>query len=136
MSASTAYEKMLKDGSAFQQFDMKKIEAQKHKEASVAVAGNGNVPSAPLGDPVDKSVSEETHNSNLNYDDTDWSDVDAGMSRRMLSLKSKINERKAAVVNGENKRIVVLEKKVKKLEKALMLIMESHEQLMSENLME
>ena len=136
MSASTAYERMLKDGSAFKKFDMKKIEQQKHREESVAVAGNGTVPSAPLGDPVDASIPEETHNSDPNYDDTDWSDVDAGMSRRMLSLKSKINERKSAIVNGENKRLAVLEKKVKKLEKALMLIMESHEQLMSEKLME
>lgn len=122
MSELTAYEKMLNDGSAFKRIDMDRIGRQMNAEATISAGAGGKDVSTPLGDP--KQVKEE---SNMEYDDTDFSAIDEAMQRRMNSLRSKIHEKKTG---NENIEIAKLKKRVKRLEEALMVIMEVHSKLL------
>lgn len=124
MSASKAYEEMLKSGQAFKKIDMKKIGRQLNAEATRGASINErNVENELLGEEVPT-------NSKLEDDDTDWSDVDEGMQRRINSLKSKINDHKKKTFIKENTEIEKLKKRVATLEEALMLVMKTHEELL------
>lgn len=120
MSELTAYEKMLKDGSAFKKIDMNKIQQQQY-------AGAGGAVEEPLGEPV-----QENKTTGLEEEDIDWSDVDAGMQKRMNALREKIKGGGAIKQEPiqESKEIYRLKKRVAKLEEAMMLIMETHEKLL------
>jgi hypothetical protein len=125
MSELTAYEKMLQDGTAFKKINMDNIQKQIYAEARTSASANGKDIGVPLGDPTNNNPVKE--NNNLEYDDTDFSAIDEAMQRRMNSLRSKIHGKKAT---NENIEIAKLEKRVKRLEEALMVIMEAHEKLL------
>jgi hypothetical protein len=113
-----AYEKMLQDGSAFKKIDMPLV-----MEPNLAEAEHG------LGDKVDNTQLKE--NNQPQEEEYDWSAVDEAMQRRMNSLKAKMNDQSTGQLNSSDaKRITMLEKKVAKLEQALMLVMETHERLL------
>ncbi len=124
MSELTAYEKMLKDGSAFKKIDMQKITNQMYAQAE---SGSGGM-DMPLGDPVNEVTDEfEDH--------TDWSAVDEGMQRRMNALREKIDAKKGGGAStkkpvSESQEIKKLKARVKRLEEALMVVMETQEKLL------
>lgn len=122
MSEITAYEKMLKNGSAFKKIDMQQITNQMYNQAE---SGTGGM-DMPLGDPV----TEESH-SGLEEDHTDWSAVDAAMEKRMNALKEKMNNggKKTKKPLNESQEIAKLKKRIERLEEALMVIMETQEKL-------
>lgn len=115
-----AYEKMLKDGSAFKQIDM-----QMSESPSVGDLERGD--SAPLGNKVN-----ERRNDNQIVDDNDgdYSEFDSVMEQRMNKLRNKAGMSKnISSGGGINKEIQILKSKVKKLEEALMLVMETQTKL-------
>lgn len=126
MSEISAYEKMLKDGSAFKKIDMQKITNQMYAQAE---GGSGGM-DMPVGEPV-REVTNESH-SGLEEDHTDWSAVDEAMQRRMNSLKEKARGGGASTNQplNESNEIAKLKKRVKRLEEALMIIMETQEKLL------
>lgn len=117
----SAYEKMLRDGSAFKKIDMQRIQNQQYAEVS---SGRD----MPLGDPTpirENQIMEDDH--------TDWSAVDEAMQKRMESIRSKIDskvEKKRQV--KEANEIEKLKKRISQLEEAMMLIMETHEKLLGD----
>lgn len=123
MSEISAYEKMLNDGTAFKRIDMDKIGRQMNKEASISANASGKDVGVKLDKPVGEPIKE---NDNFEYDDTDFSEIDKRMMERMNSLKSKM---KKTPSKNENKEIAKLKKRVKRLEEALMLVMEVHSKL-------
>jgi hypothetical protein len=120
MSEITAYEKMLKDGSAFKKIDMNKIQNQMY-----AGAGGAIDEAKPLGEPAPQ-------NTNLDEDHTDWSAVDEAMQRRMNALKNKMNGGGASTKQplNESQEITKLKARVKRLEEALMVVMQTQEKLL------
>jgi hypothetical protein len=125
MSEITAYEKMLKDGSAFKKIDMQRITNQMY---SAAEGGDGGGASTeqPLGDPI-------SNESNLEEDHTDWSAVDAAMERRMNALKEKAARGGSTSTKqplNESQEITKLKARVKRLEEALVVVMETQEKLL------
>jgi hypothetical protein len=123
MSEITAYEKMLKDGSAFKKIDMQRIQNQMYEGAGGAV--EKPEPSMPLGEPLGEE-------SNLQEDHTDWSAVDEAMQRRMNALKNKARGGGASTKQplNESQEITKLKARVKRLEEALIIIMETQEKLL------
>ena len=124
MSEITAYEKMLKDGSAFKKIDMNRIQSQMYAAAEGGAGGKDM--SQPLGEPI-----TESHDG-LEEDHTDWTAVDEGMQRRMNALREKIDRKKGTASQplNESQEIAKLKKRVKRLEEALMVIMETQEKLL------
>jgi peptidoglycan hydrolase CwlO-like protein len=120
MSEISAYEKMLKDGTAFKKIDMNRIAAQLYSQAE------GGLVDKPLGDPIKEN---QNQNSGLEEDHTDWSAVDEAMQRRMNALKEKMKGSEKKSTN-ELTEITKLKKRIEKLEEALMLVMETHEKLL------
>ncbi len=118
-----AYEKMLEDGSAFKEVDMTMIS---EPDVGAAEGGLGDkinetkpTPSGPVKDP-DSFID----------DNTDFSQHDSVIEQKMTSLRNKMSGVKSKKVRDtESKRIAILERKVQELEEALMLVMETHEQL-------
>jgi len=125
MSEITAYEKMLKDGSAFKKIDMQQITNKMYAQAEGGVDG-GSKPEAPLGDPVN-----ETSHDGLEEDHTDWSAIDAAMEKRMNALKEKARGGSTSIKEplNESQEITKLKARVKRLEEALIIIMETQEKL-------
>lgn len=121
MSEVTAYEKMLKDGTAFKKIDMNQIAAQQYAQADINAIGGGKI-EKPLGDPIKE-------NTNLEEDNTDWSSVDEAMQKRINSLRDKVSISTAKKSLNESKEIASLKRRVEKLEEAIMLVMETHEKL-------
>lgn len=124
MSEISAYEEMLRSGKAFERIDMNKIQNQLY-------AGAGGAVEEPLGEPV-KESKNENENTGLEEEDIDWSDVDAGMQRRMNALREKMKGGGASTKEKpiqESKEIYKLKKRVAKLEEAMIIIMESQEQI-------
>lgn len=124
MSEISAYEKMLKDGSAFKKIDMQKITNQMYAQAEGG-SGGGNM---PLGDPVKEVTNEEEEH-------IDWTAVDEGMQRRMNALREKIDNKKDGNTStknsfNESQEIKKLKARVKRLEEALMVVMETQEKLL------
>jgi hypothetical protein len=132
MSEISAYEKMLEDGSAFKKIDMQRITNQMYSQAEGGHAG-GDI---PLGDPI-KEQSTQYNSNGLEEDHTDWSAVDAAMEKRMDALREKITAKKGSRENtkasqlpSQEKEIKKLKMRVKRLEEALMIIMETQEKLL------
>lgn len=119
MSEISAYEKMLKDGTAFKKIDMNRIAAQQYAQVE------SDLVDKPLGDPIKESIKE----NGLEEDHTDWSAVDEAMQRRMNALKEKMKGSEKKSTN-ELTEITKLKRRVEKLEEALMLVMETHEKLL------
>jgi hypothetical protein len=130
MSEITAYEKMLKDGSAFKKIDMQRITNQMYSAAESG-SGGASKPEAPLGDPVN-----ETSQNGLEEDHTDWSAVDAAMEKRMNALKEKAKGGSTSTNTNtkkplnESQEITKLKARVKRLEEALIVVMETQEKLL------
>lgn len=122
MSEISAYQKMLKDGTAFKKIDMNKIQNQQYAQASIGAGNEEN--SMPLGEPA--PIME---NSNLEEDNTDWSAVDNAMQKRINSLRSKMDSVTKTQIIRESEEIVKLKKRIEKLEEAMILIMETHEKM-------
>jgi hypothetical protein len=118
-----AYEKMLEDGTAFKKIDMPIV-----MEPSLSEAEHG------LGDRMDSQPVVENNQSQEREDD--WSAVDAAMERRMNSLRAKANGQNnestnvGPLVTPARKEIILLKKRIKRLEEALVLIMQTQEQLL------
>lgn len=127
MSEISAYMKMFEDGSAFKKFDMDKIAIQQYAEANMSANADGKDVSAPLGD-IAQPNHKVNYNSGLEEDHTDWSVVDEAMQKRMNSLRAKM---KGKTNQNESDEIAKLKKRIKRLEEALMLVMETHEKLLS-----
>lgn len=127
----SAYEKMLRDGSAFKKIDMQRIQNQQYAEAGSGV-------DMPLGDPApiteDSQLIDDSKNGSQLVDDhTDWSAVDEAMQKRMDSLRSKIDSKVEKKRQAkESDEINKLKRRIKQLEEAMMLIMETHEKLLGD----
>ena len=78
--------------------------------------------------PLGNQITETGHNSGMEEDHTDWSAVDEAMQKRMDSLRAKV---KGKTNQNESAEIAKLKKRIKRLEEALMLVMETHEKLLS-----
>jgi predicted nucleic acid-binding Zn-ribbon protein len=112
-----AYQKMLQNGSAFKEVDMRMDEAP-----SLGMAERG------LGDAVDTRVVEQEQEQEQNF--TDYSEHDSVMQERINSLRNKMNGGGGTRNSGSpQQELISLKKRVAKLEEALMLIMETHEKL-------
>lgn len=125
----SAYEKMLKDGSAFKEVDM-----TMHTEPSIAAAEGG------LGERVDeqdigtRDVQPVRDENSFIDEHTDFTAHDTEMERRIASLRNKMNgnptNESGTRAGNPNAEIVSLKKRVAKLEEALILIMKTHEKLL------
>lgn len=119
-----AYQQMLKDGTAFKEVDIGMLTEPDISEAS-GVATRDVIPEAnPLGDKVE-TPERQYHN--------DYSEYDSVMEQRINRLRQKTSGRNTGTGTLERKgksRLALLEKKVAQLEEALMLVMETHEQLL------
>ena len=115
----SAYEQMLKDGTAFKEVDM-----TMHSEPDVSIA------SGSLGDRINES---QPKNEIIEDEYTDYSHFDDHMEQRIQSLRNKMKDRGSSsrkTSMNESKEITSLKKRVAKLEEAMMLIMETHEKLL------
>lgn len=124
-----AYEKMLKDGTAF-----KEVDVTMHTEPNIAEIDG-------LGDRINEQPKEvnleERRNSDSFIDEnTDYSDFDDHMQQRINSLRNKMGKGKKQtnerVSNNTEKEIAILKRRIKKIEEAMMLIMETHEKILGE----
>lgn len=123
MSVLSAYEKMFEDGSAFKPI---KIEQPKPNVAEA----QGKPSSKPIGEKVQKNgqVEEERHD--------DYSQFDASMRKFVEAKKQKIKQKSNGTVveNSSNTELVneikSLKKRVKQLETALTLVMETQTKLL------
>jgi len=119
----SAYEKMLEDGSANKKVDMSML-----VEPDVTTIEG-------LGDQIEKPVQQQPKEEvNDDTDYTDYSEHDNYMEQRINSLRKKMNEKKGIKTGGTlktktSREIDALKKRVEKLEEALMLVMETHENL-------
>ena len=121
-----AYEKMLQDGSAFKEVDMTMNTGPNLDEAQ----GAGN----SLGERVDNTQEQKEQVQDLH---TDFTHFDNHMEERINSLRNKMKNGEVQVkskvgklMTPTQKRIVELEKRINKLEEVMLLIMETHEQLL------
>ena len=122
MSEISAYEKMLKDGTAFKKIDMQRIQNQQYAQAGIGTEVTPTAPKPePLGSPAQENRLEEDH--------TDFSAVDNAMQKKINALREKMNPGKQTV--NESEEIAKLKTRIKKLEEAVMLIMESHTKLLT-----
>lgn len=117
-----AYQQMLQDGTAFKEVDTSMLTSPSMSEAEGAGAGE-HIKSEPLGDKIETPDGEEYHN--------DYSDYDSVMEQRINKFRQKTSGAGTGKLERKGKsRLVMLEKKVAQLEQAMMLIMETHEQLL------
>ena len=121
----SAYEQMLEDGSANKEVDMSMMV---EPDVKVAEGGLGDRTETAQPSRTEKDVvREEEHN--------DYSAHDSYIDQRMSSLKNKLTEKKNSprvkigALTRANNDIASLKKRVEKLEEALMLVMDTHEQL-------
>lgn len=122
----SAYESMLEDGSANKKVDMSMV-----VEPSVENIESG------LGDRIEAAESSMTKKDDVIEEEqhNDYTEHDNYIDQRMNSLKTKLSEKKGAprikigALTRANQEISSLKKRVEKLEEALMLVMETHEQL-------
>ena len=121
----SAYEKMLEDGTAYKEVDMTmhnepdmEVVTGKKDEITAQPALTEN----PLGEVVDE------HNDN----DNDYTEFDSVMEQRINSLRNKMQSGgvRKTPRPPKNNEIASLKNRVKKLEEAMMLIMETHERLL------
>ena len=121
----SAYERMLKDGTAFREVDMSMM-----TEPDVSMA-QGNT----LGDRIEETA-QARHGVDAppeEYDHhTDYTEHDSYIQQRINRLRSKINGGKVNESGSSNmaKEVMSLKKRVKDLEEALMLVMDTHEKLL------
>lgn len=125
----SAYEKMLKDGTAFKEVDM-----TMHTEPSVAMAEGGLGERVNEQDIGTRDVRPAVDEESFIDENTDFSAHDDFMQQRIDSLRRKMGKTNESGTRGNpsntNKEIISLKKRVAKLEEALMLIMETHEKLL------
>ena len=109
----SAYEKMLQDGTAFKEVDL-----TMHSEPSMVDAGG----SAMLGEPIN----ENDKDSNIVEDDG-YGEFDSIMEQKMSNLRQKAGNRTGGTrgTHNSNSEIMSLKKRVKRLEEALVLVMET-----------
>ena len=113
-----AYQKMLNDGTAFKEVDL-----TMHSEPDMGLA-TGAVSDSPLGD----RVNENDRDSNIVEDDG-YGEFDSIMEQRMNKLRNKAGVGGRSSGSGGNSEIISLKKRVKKLEEAIMLVMETQTKL-------
>lgn len=118
---SNAYEKMLQNGSAFKQVDMTMSTKPNMMEAQ-GVGENIN----DLG----KQVKKETKETKDDF--TDYTEFDNIMESKVQALKNKMKGKKTNQPINESKEITSLKKRVKRLEEAMMVIMETHSKLVED----
>lgn len=125
----SAYEQMLKDGSAFQQVDMTMHTTPDVAEATGTRGGepiNTQISDNPMGQPLD-----EQYDDGGGYRNNDqYTEFDSVMEQRMNSLRNKVRGKSSASSPNQNKEIASLKKRVARLEEALTLVMETHEKLL------
>ena len=119
-----AYEKMLQDGTAFKEVDL-----TMHQEPDISVA-SGNREDTPPIQLTDNPLGEV-----VNENENDYSEYDSVMEQKMSSLRSKMKSgggRKSGgtITTPTQKELIALKKRVTQLEEALVLVMETHEQLL------
>lgn len=122
MSEMSAYEKMLQSGAAF-----KKIDMTQHTMPSLAEASGGN---RGIGEQVESNVNVQTEEERSD----DFEEFDSVMEQRISSLRNKMNGGKGTPNVGKlmtptQKEITLLKKRIEKLEEALIVIMQTQEQL-------
>lgn len=119
-----AYEQMLKDGTAFKEVDMSMV-----VEPDVGIAQG-----SPLGDAINETPAPQKHIQPEVDDHTDYTAHDSYMRQRIDSLRSKMRggsgTNEGVVMSSTKKELIALKKRVKEIEEALMLVMETHERLM------
>jgi len=130
VNIKSAYDKMLEDGSAFKEVDMSQNTAPNLTMAEHGLGDKVNE-SQPRQQPPQKQID----NDSFIDDNTDFSHHDSVVEQRMSSLRNKmkgggISTKKSRA--RENKEIIALKKRVSKLEEALILVMETHEQLIGD----
>lgn len=126
----SAYEKMLEDGTANKKIDMSMM-----VEPDVStIEGLGDQIEDQSPFPRERQPEQEQEQEQ--FDHTDYSKHDSYIEQRISSLRNKMNEKKGIKTSGggalskANREIASLKKRVEKLEEALMLIMETHENLL------
>lgn len=119
----SAYEQMLKDGTAFKEVDL-----TMHTQPDVSEATGAR------GEPINTQISDNPMGQPLNDDgdDAPYSEFDSVMEQRMNSLRSKIRGKSGGTSTSpnQNREITSLKKRVARLEEALSLVMETHEKLL------
>lgn len=110
----SAYEKMLQDGTAFKEIDTSMV-----TEPDMAVA-TGALNDNPLGDPINDSINNR-RSSNIVEDDG-YGEFDSIMEKKMHEL------RMSGKKHSSNE-FVSLKKRVKRLEEAMTLVMDSQTKL-------
>lgn len=108
----SAYEKMLQDGTAF-----KKVDTSMLSEPDLAVA-TGQINDSPLGDPIAANRSP----SSPIVEDDGYGQFDSLMEKRMHELRASGNKH-------SNNEFLNLKKRVKRLEEAITLVMETQTKL-------
>lgn len=127
----SAYEQMLKDGSAFKQVDMTMHSQPDIAEATGSRGGepiNTQISDNPMGQPLD-----EQYDDGGGYRNNDqYTEFDSVMEQRMNSLRNKIRGKSGGTSTSpnQNREIASLKKRVARLEEALALVMETHEKLL------
>lgn len=129
----SAYEKMLQDGSAYKEVDMTMHTQPDVSEASGAretrETETHHISDNPMGEPL-----EEYEDNRINNGDADFTHFDSVMEQRMNSLRSKMDAggvKRTGKLKTPKQEIAALKNRVAKLEEALVLVMETHEQLLS-----
>ena len=121
-----AYQKMLNDGTAFKEVDL-----TMHTTPSVAMAQG-------IGEPVKETPIPNNSNNNMveepvQEDFTDYSAHDNFMQEKIDKLRAKINGGKQVTESSTplNTKIEIakLNKRMAKIEEALILLMSTHEQI-------
>jgi hypothetical protein len=129
----SAYEKMLQDGRAFKEVDMTMHtqpdlgEATGSRETRTETQTH-HISDNPMGEPL------EEYENKINDGDADFTHFDSVMEQRMSSLRSKMDNsgvRRTGKLKTPKQEIAALKNRVAKLEEALVLVMETHEQLLS-----
>lgn len=123
----SAYESMLEDGSANKKVDMSMVTEPSVENIESGLGDKIEAAQSAMTKKDDGIIEEEHHN--------DYTEHDNYIDQRMNSLKTKLSEKKGAprikigALTRANQEISSLKKRVEKLEEALMLVMETHEQL-------
>jgi hypothetical protein len=124
-----AYEQMLKDVSAFKEVDLTMHTEPDLGEATGARGGEPipQISDNPMGQPINE----------YEEDSGNYSEFDSVMEQRMNSLRNKMQGKKGGTrgnsggtVTISQKEFISLKTRVKRLEEALTLVMETHEQLL------
>lgn len=109
----SAYEKMLQDGTAFKEVDTSMV-----TEPDLSVA-TGKINDNPLGDPINDSINNR--GSNI-IEDNGYGEFDSLMEKKMHEL------RMSGKKHSSNE-FINLKKRVKRLEEAMTLVMDSQTKL-------